>query len=109
MGPAARMDAALGSWNGSCSHAILRSMYVTSSAETGRPAKLRLTLARLYFSAAVLCVACALLATGQPIGIRWALVVFGSAIFSAAIEATRAPHGSTSQPPARDQRTRRDP
>jgi hypothetical protein len=109
MGSPARLDAALGPWNGVCSRAILRSMYAASSAETVRPAKLRLTPAGLCLSVAVLCVAGALLATGQPIGIRWALLVFGSAFFSLAVEATRTPHRSTTQPPARNQRTRRDP
>jgi hypothetical protein len=109
MGSPARLDAALGPWNGVCSRAILRSMYAASSAETVRPAKLRLTPAGLCLSVAVLCVAGALVATGQPIGTRWALLVFGSAFFSLAIETKRTPHRSTTQPPARDQRTPRDP
>lgn len=85
----------------------LTRMYAPSSAETVRPAKLRLTPAGLCLSVAGLCVAGALLATGQPIGIRWALLVLGSAFFSVAIAAMRTPCGSTTQPPARDQRTPR--
>jgi hypothetical protein len=77
-------------------------MYAASREATVRPAKLRLTPAGLCLGVAVLCVAGALVATGQPIGIRWALLVFGSAFFSLAVEATRTSHGSTTQPPARD-------
>ncbi len=77
----------------------LTRMYAPSSAETVRPAKLRLTPAGLCLSVAGLCVAGALLATGQPIGIRWALLVLGSAFFSVAIAAMRTPCGSTTQPP----------
>ena len=86
MGPAARLDAGPGPWNGICSHLSLNGMYASSS-DNAQSAKLRLTPAGLCLSVAMLCVAAAFIASGQPIGIRWALLVFASAFFNLAIAA----------------------
>jgi hypothetical protein len=57
-------------------------MYAPPTADSGRPAKLRLTPTRLYVFAALLCGAVGLL-PGQSAGIRWTLLVFGAAFLSA--------------------------
>jgi hypothetical protein len=77
-------------------------MYASSTADLGRPAKLRLTPARLYGFAALLCGAGGL-ALGQPAGVRWALLVFGAVFLSAALQAALDPPDSTPGPqsPAR--------
>jgi len=75
-------------------------MYASSS-DNGQPAKLRRTPGGLCLSLAMLCVAAVLVASGQPIGIRWALLVFASAFFSLAIAARANPRAT--------ERTLRDP
>jgi hypothetical protein len=74
--------------------AILRSMYASPTADFGRPAQLRVTPARLYVFAALLCGAGGL-ALGQPAGVRWALLVFGAVFLNAAFQAALDPPAST--------------
>jgi hypothetical protein len=69
-------------------------MYASPTADLGRPAKLRLTPARLYVFAALICGAAGL-APGQPAGVRWALLVFGAAFLSATLQAALDPPAST--------------
>jgi hypothetical protein len=78
------------------------SMHASPTADLGRPAKLRLTPVRLYVFAALLCGAGGL-ASGQPTGVRWALLVFGAAFLSAALQAALDPPASTPGPQSRAQ------
>ena len=81
-----------------------QSMHSPSPANLGRPARLQFSGAGLWILVALVCGAGALLATGQPLGIRWALLVFGVAFLTLARgSAQDARRGSTSQPPARDE------
>jgi hypothetical protein len=78
-------------------------MHAPSPANLGRPARLQFSGAGLWILAALVCGAGALLATGQPVGVRWALLVFGVAFLTLAKGSTRDARGSTSQSPARDE------
>ena len=79
-------------------------MYASPTADSGRPAELRLTPARLCVFAALLCGAGGL-AVGQPAAVKWALLVFGAAFLSAALQAALDPPGfdaGTARPSARE-------
>jgi hypothetical protein len=100
MGAATRSHASLSRYVVARPRAILRCMHASPTADLGRPAELRLTLARLYVFAALLCGAGGL-ALGQPAGVRWALLVFGAAFLCAALQAALAPPASTPGPQSR--------